>query len=513
MSVPLLLLLLSPIVGAVVAIAFADVPSQRRILVALCSAGILGGAAAALVRTAASEAVAWRGFTADPWTALLALGAVASMVAGIARAGVRTRPGPTEAALFAATAAGVAPLFVREIHLLAVTLPVSTLAFACAAFVSSRRAALGLTPRRAIAALALSDVAALLAMGTAVSGGTSFPPQLSIGAGALLLGAVGLRLGLVPLWWGAEDASRADPVLGAIWLGPVRAQGLLLLPAVVAAGKGVAYAAAAAAAATALVSAVRAVRNQHLAVATGVGVSLAALGVALGGPVALWGAILSIAATFALGPAWSAAAPSREGVRPTLGILPAGALLPGAVLVVGAAFEAAVVRPEYLAFAVPALAATLTIAAAVLAGVSDRSLRLRARGERATAALWGWLSLVAVTALAALPARALHGLAFPVADALGVGRLLRAGAEPGMAEDLALVMVAVAALGFLVGPGRAGSGGPPSAITARRFALPRVRLPLRIAEREWSIAGTVLMAVSSGIAIRVYIVAAGRGFL
>ncbi len=516
MSVPLLLLLLAPLVGAVVAVSFAEVPSQRRILVALCSAAILGGGAAALVRSAASEVVAWRGFSADAWTALLTLGAVASVVAGISRAGALHRPGPIEAALFATAAAGIAPLLVREVHLLAVTLPVSTLAFACAVVVSSRREVLGIAQRRALVALALSDVAALLAIGTAVSSGTKLPPHLSITAGVLLLGAVALRLGLVPLWWGAVDASRAGPVLGAIWLGPIRAQGLLLVPAAVAAGRGVAYAAAAAGAATALLFSVRALRNPDVGPAATVGVSLAVLGIALGGPVALWGATLCVAAAFASIPAWYAGGALRDSIRPTLGVLPAGAVLPGAALVVAAAFDAAVVRPAFLAFALPALAGTLILAAAVASGIAGRELHPRSRGNRPAALVLGWLSLAAATALAALPVRALHGLAFPVADALGVGRLLRVGAEPGVAEDLALAMVAVAVLAFLVGPGRAGSGGPPSGSTSalpRRFALLPARLPFRIPEREWSIAGTALIAASIGIAIRVYVVAAGRGFL
>ena len=515
MSVPLLLLLLAPLAGAVVALAFAEVPSQRRVLVALCSAAILGGAATGLVRSAASEAVGWRGFSADAWTALLVLGAVAAIVAGIARAGALHRPGPIEAALFAAAAAGVVPLLVRELHLLAVTLPVSTLAFACASLVSSRRETLGLARRRALTALALSDVAALLALGSAVSSGTRLPPDLSNTAGAFLLGAVALRIGLVPLWWGGDDASRADPALATIWLGPIRAQGLFLLPAAVAAGRGVAYAAAASAAATALFFSVRSLRNRDVGPAVTAGVSLAVLGIALGGPVALWGAVLCIAASFASVPAWYAGGASRESIRPSAGILPAGAMLPGAVLVVAAAFEVAVVRPAYLAFALPALVATLTLAAAVSAAVSGRVLHPRTRGDRPAAELWGWLAVAAGVALATLPVRAMHGLVFPVADALGVGRLLRVGSEPGVAEDLALGMVAAAVLAFLLGPGRAGSGGPPSASThalrPRSLVLPRVRLP--IAEREWSFAATVLMAASAGIAIRIYIVAAGRGFL
>ena len=336
MSVPLLLLLLAPLVGAVVAIAFAEVPSQRRILVALCGAAILGGAAAALVRSAATEAVAWRGFTTDAWTALLALGAVASIVAGIARAGARHRPGPTEAALFAAAAAGVAPLLVRELHLLAVTLPVSTLAFASAAVVSSRRAVLGLAQRRAIAALALSDVAALLAIGTAVSSGTTLPPELSTTAGVLLLGAVALRLGLVPLWLGAGEASRADPALEAIWLGPIRAQGLLLIPAAVAAGP------------RRRLRGSGGRRRHRAAVLRTRAAQPGSRSGGDGGRVARGARDRSGRARRALG-----RDPVRRGglrlgagmvrgrsgsvnaIRPTVGVLPAGALLPGAVLVVG----------------------------------------------------------------------------------------------------------------------------------------------------------------------------------
>ena len=101
MSVPLLLLLLAPLAGVIFAIAFAEVPSQRRVLVAINSLAMLGGAAAGLVRATAREAVSWRGFEVDAWTALLALAAIAPVVAGIARIGRLARPGWSEAALFA----------------------------------------------------------------------------------------------------------------------------------------------------------------------------------------------------------------------------------------------------------------------------------------------------------------------------------------------------------------------------------------------------------------------------
>lgn len=518
MSAPLLLLLLAPIVGAVIAISFAEVPTQRRVLVLAASAAMLGGAAAALVRTAAAEQVAWRGFAGDAWTALLTVGAVSVIVAGIARAGARTQPGPVEASLFLAAAAGVAPLLVRNVHLLAVTLPAGTLAFSCAAFAANGRGRLGVAEFRVIAFLALSDVAALVALGTAVSKGTALPPALSIPAAGALLASAAIRLGMVPLGLGAADGRRADPVLSAIWLGPIRAQGLLLLPVAVAADRGIAYAAAAAAAATALVASGRALRDPGLGPATAAGVAFASLGLALGGSLAIWGATLCVAATFAAIPVWYATGGLREGSRPTLGVLPAGALLPGATLVLAGLFDAAAVRPAFTAFALPALVAALLLATAVASAFARSAVHPRDRGDAIAAKVWGWLALAAVVAMVAVPVRATHGLAFPVADALGVGRLLGTPGDSGIGEDLALAMVIAGFLALLIGPGRAGSGGPPGrssrAPFAGNFAL-LLRLPdrLRIDARGWSFAAGVLFAASIGVAIRVYVVAAGRGFL
>ncbi|MGH2785176.1 MAG: hypothetical protein ACRDJ1_07925, partial [Actinomycetota bacterium] len=123
----------------------------------------------------------------------------------------------------------------------------------------------------------------------------------------------------------------------------------------------------------------------------------------------------------------------------------------------------------------------------------------------------------AAVALAALPQRVTHGLAFPVADALGVGRLLRVGTEPGIADDLGVIMLGVALLTFVAGPGKMGSGGAPGPERRRPIAAP-IPIPRPIAflaghERAWMIAGTVAAAASIGIAVRVYVEAAGRGFL
>lgn len=525
-----MLLLLAPLVGVLLSLSFAEFPAQRRFLVAACSLAMAGGAVAALVRAAAHEGVAWRGFTSDAFSALLVVGAVAASLAGIARAGSGRRSAAAEAALFAATAAGVLPLLVDGAHLLAITLPLATLGFATSTLVVGRGGGTSMRAWRALAGLAASDVAALVAIGSVVSSGTRLPPELSMPFAAAMLAAAFVRLGFVPGGWSSDDAIRADPLLGALWLGPVRAQGVLLLLFAVGSHRGFAYAAAAAAAATAAVSAIRAMDRSHLGSRIGplsaVGASLAIVGLSIGGPTATWGAALCIAATFAVIPAWMAGGVWRDGARLSLGVLPAGSLLPGAVLVVAATFEAAAVRPAFLVFAVPSAAATLAVAAAALAG-RERS----PAGSRPRADIWGGLALAAMVAISALPARALHGLAFPVADALGIGRLLSVGGEPGAAEGLAIVMVGAAALAFLVGPGRAGSGGAGGLRSLRGGSITRwtvwwassagaptgrsaeeARRSDRVS-RRWAMAAGVLIAASVGIALRVYVAASARGFL
>lgn len=496
--------------GAVLAVSFGEVPAQRRALVAISCAVMLAGAAAALVRSAAAETIAWRGFVADPWAALLALGAIAAIVAGVARAGSRAGAGTKEAALFVAAAAGVAPLVVPSIHLLSVTLPLSTLAFACAALAGARPDAVGIGARRAVAALAASDLMILIALGTAISDGTDLPPELSVAAGGLLLAGVAFRVGLTPAGWGTSEALKADPLLGAVWLGPVRAQGLLLLPAAVAAGGGVGYAAAAAASATVVLAAVRMLREPGIGPAATAGVALATIGFAFGGAAGTWGAVLCVAASFAVIAAWFAGGAWRDAARPSLGALPAGALIAGAVLVVTAALGGALARPELLAFALPTLGATLAIVAAALS-----ALPAREPDERGVVpSLWGALGLAAMIAIAALPARAVHGLALPVADALGVGRVLGVRPEAGIPEDLALIMAGVALVAFLIGPSSSGRSQVQASLPAPGSrALPFDGWSLPGGERAWTIAGTVLIAASIGVAIRIYVEAAARGFL
>ena len=514
MSVPLLLLLLAPLAGVIFAIAFAEAPSQRRVLVGVSSLAMLGGAAAGLVRATAREAVSWRGFEADAWTALLALAAIAPIAAGIARAARHPRPGWTEAALFGCAAAGVVPILVPSLHLLAVTLPVSTLAFACAAVAVSGGRPPKIRILRSVAALALSDVLLLLGLGTAVSAGTRLPPELSTTAAALVVAGAAIRLGLVPLSWGGDDAAAESRLLGVVWLGPIRAQGLLILPFALSGGRSIAYAAAASAAATAAVSAATVLRRPDAMAISSIGAALAVLGLSLGGPSGLWGAALAIVATAAFAPAWYARGPARELGRTNAAAMPAGALLPAAVLVLTAAFEAAAVRPGFLAFAIPATLATIGVGAAALTGPSAKA---RVRPGGVTGPLLGALALAALVAVAALPQRATSGLAFPVADALGVGRLLGVGDGPGVSDELAVVMIGAAFLAFVVGPGRLGTGGAPQ---RRRTDPPEVTIPIPPVlsgflehARAWKVAAAILLAASIGVAMRVYIVAAGRGFL
>ncbi|MGH2793433.1 MAG: hypothetical protein ACRDKG_03920, partial [Actinomycetota bacterium] len=62
-----------------------------------------------------------------------------------------------------------------------------------------------------------------------------------------------------------------------------------------------------------------------------------------------------------------------------------------------------------------------------------------------------------------------------------------------------------------------GSGGAPAdgrrGLIEAAIPIPRPIAGLARHEQAWLIAGTVLVAASIGIAIRVYVEAAGRGFL
>jgi hypothetical protein len=74
-------------------------------------------------------------------------------------------------------------------------------------------------------------------------------------------------------------------------------------------------------------------------------------------------------------------------------------------------------------------------------------------------------------------------------------------------------MAGFALVAFLAGPGRSGrtETAPAAAASARVLPFEGWRPPG--GERAWTIAGTVFAAASIGIAIRIYVEAAARGFL
>jgi len=522
-SVPLIVLLVSPVAGALLAPAFGDVAVQRRAVATLCGAAALGGAVWAVVRTVSGSEVAWRGFTLDPWRALLVFGAVSASAAAIARVERTSRPSVSQAAIFAATAAGIAPLVVPSSHLLAVTLPVSTLGVAVASFAAITDPSRALRSIRAVAALAASDALALVALGLALENGTALPPRPSTTGAALLLAAALVRIGVTPGAGPAADAGGAHRSIGLLWLGPVRAQGFLLAVFAVGAHRSVAYAAAASASLAIVVAGTTASRRTDGGSLPALATGVALLGFSLGGAIPTWGAILALAAAFAGPVAFSAGGAWSAGARATLAALPAGGLIAGSALVLGAAFGAGAIEPWFLAFAVPATAGLLAACGSVWVA------RGKAPGSGLPAAFAASIGIATGLALAALPARAQEWLAIPVARNLGVGRLLSVGGEPGMAEGLALIVLAVAAIAFLAGPGRLGSGGAPGRVPIVRFAVAlewwasSARAPepgsgyaaSRAANgtRRWMVAATVVFAVALGLAARVYIVAAGRGFL
>lgn len=528
MSLAVILVLVAPLAGALLAPAFDGYPRQRRLVVGACAAAMLAGAALALVRTVDGQPVAWRGFVFDPWRAVLVAGALLSSALAVARADEHERAGLVQAAFFAGSAALVAPLLVTGAHTLAVALPIGTAGLAVAAFAATGEGPSLLRAARSVGVVAASDLIALVVIGMALSKGTHLPQGLSLAGGFLLLAAAAVRLGLAPLAAALDDAVEADVGLGVLLNGGVRAQGFLLAGMAAGSHRTVAYAAAALAVfslavVAARVSIARSAEAPGASVASA-GTAVALLGFALGGASATWGAVLALAAAFAAWPAWSAGASPGATARASLVAIPGGGLIAGAALIFSAVVDAGTVRPWFLALALPAIGASLALAAGVWPGRDEEHM-----GERVAMGVFAGIALAVTLSLAAVPARAASGLGIPVGNVLGTGRLLSTGGAPGIAEDVAVVALAVALVAFAAGPGRTGGGGAP-----HRSRIMRLRSPLdwwaraaaapsygstiardaaTAAARRWGAAFALLFAVSIGLALRVYVVAAGRGFL
>jgi len=530
-KLPILLVLIAPLAAAVLAPALADAPLQRRVLVGAAAAAALGGAAYGLVRTVDSSPVAWRSFSLDPWRGLLVCGAVLSMVAAAAHADARPRGSIAQAAVFTAGTAMIAPLLVGTTHLLVFGLLAGTAGYAAVAFVTSVPGSGSLRAARSSVALILSDVLACGAIGTSLGGGTGLPPHLSTIAGGLLLAAALIRLGLSPFAGPAADADSAGATLGLLWHGPVRAQGFLLVIMALGAGRGVAYTAAAAAVLSILVvspaALLRGGTSSLPLVATGVGL----LGFAIGGAPATWGATLATAAAFASWVAWRAGEGWSGGARATLAAASGGGLIAGSALVAAAVLAAGTVDLWFLALALPAIAGLLAGLCIVWRSVEPRLAHATGPGGGIAAAIAAAIGIAVGLTMAALPGRAASGLGVPVAGALGVGRLLSVGGEPGITDTLGVLALAAGLAAFAAGPGRFGSGGAPRGRSARRIpgevfawwaAAPAApndgssTLAMHAAGvevRRWAMAAAFLFAVSLGLALRIFIVAAGRGFL
>ena len=532
MILPLVLLLAGPIAGAVVAGAFGDIPAARRVSALLFSGAALAGAAYGLQRAISGAGVDWRGFTMDPWRGVLACGSALAIAVAVARVEESPAAAGRQAAIFAGGAAAFVPLVVPGAHLLAVGLLAGTIGFGVVAFAEARSGESPLRAVRSVAALVCSDILALVALGASLGRGVILPVHPSATAGALLLAAAVIRLGIAPAGGPAADASRASPALGLFWHGPVRAQGFLLGVMALGAGRGVAHAAAAVAALAILTTSAAARRDGVFAFAPFAS-AIALLGFALGGATATWGATLALAAGFAAWPARYGGRRISPLARASLVAIPAGALLSGAALVLGVVLGTTASRPWYLALALPALAgsaaALSTIWRAAGEGAGDGDEASPPRVSSGIPWIPAALGIAAAAALAAAPARAASGIGIPVAASLGIGPLLSAGGDPGVPEGLAVLILAAGLIAFAAGPGSGRDDAEPAepsepAAVARRgggvaggrilswwACAPEARA--NEAVRRWAMGAAVLAALAAGLAVRVYIVAAGRGFL
>ena len=509
MSVPVILVLTVPLAGAGIVMLFGDgVPTQSRLFVFAAAAAGLGGAAWGAVRSISGSTVAWRGgFAMDPIRGILVFGALLVSAAALARAERAPTPSHARAGIFAATAASIAPLVVTGSHLLVVAIPVGSAGIALASYAAAGPGARLLHAARAVAGLALSDALALVAIGLAIGKGTAFPPRLSTLAASLLLAAAFIRLGLVPVG-PSRDANDTHAATGLLMLGPIRAQGLLFAIFAVGADRGVAYAAAALAVLSIVIAASTMTEPGREQGITAIGAGVALLGFALGGATPTWGAALAVVATFAGTAAWGAGGGWSALARGTAGALPAGGLVAAATLVVGSTFGVSASEPWFLALALPAITGLLIAVARIWSTSTSRNPSI-------SSTFAGAVGVAAGLALAALPVRSVSWLGEPVARSLGVGRLLTVGGEPGIAASFAVIVIGVAAIAFLVGPGRTNAGAPPAELDrpAMKAEADTVDGPASSDVRRWAYVAMFLFAVSLGVAVRVYVSAAGRGFL
>lgn len=514
MSASVGMCLIAPLVGAGLAVALGEFPKQRRLAVVAAVGVMLGGAAWTLFRSTTGSPAAFRGFAADPLRALLLAGAVLALGVAIGRPSARDESASSAGVVLLAGAASVTPLLVWGTHELAVTILVSSAGVAVVTLVRAQPAALSARAGRAVTGLLASDALALLALGLSVNRGVALPPDLSSTSGALLLAAASIRLGLVPFSFVAEEAARGERAVAGLWLGPIRAQGMLFALFALDSERWVAHATAAAAAVTLAMCVINTTAKRSTTSLSTAGFALALIGFATGGSAATTGAVLALASAFAAWPMWRLGRAGAEAARPTLTAVPLGGLIAAVVAIGGPLLAAGAVRPVWLLLAVPAVAGTAALA---VAGATAHAPSKRADPFATLLIVGSGLGVLAT--FATVPARVASSFAVPVATTLGVGRPLAAG-ELGIAEDLAAVVMIAGVIALIAGPGRLSHGGAPAPGRA-------VEKPLRWTawwaatgtsqrpghSRRWNLAALILGAGTLGLAVRIYIASAGRGFL
>lgn len=543
MSTVLAVAIVAPAAGALCSLALAASPLPRRFAVRASVAVALAAGGVVMVRAATGEAVLARGYLADAWRALLVLGALAAAGAGLARRSDAEADAVSAAAVLGAAAAAAASLVAGGLVTASALLVATTACYALTAGlaqVDGERVP-ALRAWRSCAGYAASDLLVLVAALVASGSGLGTPPRPGTAAGALLLAAAAIRLGLVPVAGVLEDAVRSGRAAGAIALGAMRAQGIALAWWSLGAGDPLQRVAGGLGAATAVWGALRAAREGSLAAVASAHAGLVVLALSAGGAGGVRAAVLLAAAGFVAWPLLLAGGRSSGAGRASAGLWAAGAALPGMVLLVETTAGAGRASGRPLASAVAAAVSALLLIAAAprirswepedapARGVSSRDAPAWSVERSAPpSVLWTAPALGAALAIAAIPGRALANLAVPAAASLGAGTLLQPGGASGFADALGVVVVTFAlvalAASFRGLRPRAGAERPPPRaprwsawwgaappVPSARSSAGRERAARRA--RAWFRVAALAGAAAAVLAAVLYGTGVTRGFL
>ncbi|HVL91468.1 MAG TPA: hypothetical protein VM841_14670 [Actinomycetota bacterium] len=508
--------LILPLGAAVFALLAGQSPVARGI------ARVLMAAAAAATATAGALAalghdVLWQGFDPDAWTGLLAAGALAGAATAMSTRSVAVA---AAAAVAGGTAAG--SILAPDVLYLGVLLVASTAAFAVTAYAAP--AASPLRRARVLLPLGIADALALAAFVAAGDQSLAIGP-FSGTAGALLLAAAALRLGLIPSV--VEDALRSGT--GSLLLGPVRAQGALLATVALAGSSSRGLWLLALGALGAAIAAVRLMRSPDISALLVVPAAVAACGLGLGGHVAIAGAAAALAVAF-VAVVLLAGSGEPTLAAPVAAFAPVGGSLLGFGLTGGAVWRLAAARPEFIPAAV-ALGAAAALSAVTAWQVTERArANPRPYGLRRPGSAWA-VALTAAPAvaiagfLAFAPAFAYERAGSAVALAAGAGQALVSPPE-SIAEGLGIAFAALALAGLLIGGGPRGTiptgraASPPRWMHGWAAALPAPRERSVEASRRasakarpWLVLTAVAGIAALGLAVRLVLVAGERGWL